>query len=242
MNILRTKNLVKRFDQEDVLKGITIAFEQGTVTSIIGPSGSGKSTLLRCLNQLEAVSDGQVFYRDQDLTNRHVNINHIRSRIGMVFQSFNLFDNMSVLRNITIGQELILKRSKEEAKERALHYLEKVGLLAFRDRRVNRLSGGQKQRVAIARTLAMDPEIILFDEPTSSLDPLMVGEVLRVIRDVVREDFTVIVVTHEMEFARDISERVIYMEDGEIVVDDDSTTVFTNPTNPKLQHFLKRVL
>lgn len=242
MEIIRTEQLVKRFDQGDILKGITVGFEQGTITSIIGPSGSGKSTFLRCLNQLEEASEGAVYFYDQDITSRSVNINKVRSNIGMVFQSFHLFDNMTALRNVTIGQEKILHRSKEEAHERALVLLEKVGLLEFRDRKVSSLSGGQKQRIAIARTLAMDPDVILFDEPTSSLDPLMVGEVLDVIKDVVQEDYTVIVVTHEMEFARDISDRVLFMEEGTIVVDATAEDVFVHPTHPRLRAYLKRFL
>lgn len=241
MEIIKVENLIKRFHEGNVLKGINLAFEKGTITSIIGPSGSGKSTLLRCLNQLEDASEGHVYFKNEDLTLRSVNINQVRSKIGMVFQSFNLFDNMSVLRNITIGQEKILKRDSSEAQDKALYYLNKVGLLEFRDRKVSQLSGGQKQRVAIARTLAMDPEVILFDEPTSSLDPLMVGEVLEVIRSVVTEDFTVIVVTHEMEFAREISDRIIYMEDGQVVEDDTAEEVFGNPKSEGLKKFLKRI-
>lgn len=242
MNIIRTDNLVKKFDDVTVLKGITTGFEKGTITSIIGPSGSGKSTFLRCLNQLEEASEGHVYFNEQDLTLRSVDINQVRSKIGMVFQSFNLFDNLSVLGNIMIGQEKILKRDKKTAQDRALYFLNKVGLIEFRDRKVSQLSGGQKQRVAIARTLAMDPDVILFDEPTSSLDPLMVGEVLEVIRDVVHEDFTVIVVTHEMEFAREISNRVIYMEDGQIVEDGTSEEVYGDPKHENLKAFLKRIL
>lgn len=241
-NIIRVENLVKRFDEENVLKGINLSFEKGTITSIIGPSGSGKSTLLRCINQLEEATEGHVYFMDKDLTLRSVNINKVRSKIGMVFQSFNLFDNMTVIKNITIGQERILKRDSDEAQKKAMDLLDRVGLLEFRDRKVSQLSGGQKQRVAIARTLAMDPDVILFDEPTSALDPLMVGEVLEVIRGVVEEDFTVIVVTHEMEFARDISDRVIYMEEGQVVEDSTSDEIFVNPKNESLRNFLKRIL
>jgi putative lysine transport system ATP-binding protein len=242
MDILRTENLVKKFDDQIVLTGINVAFEKGTITSIIGPSGSGKSTLLRCLNLLEDPTKGQVYYKNKDITKKHVNINSIRSNIGMVFQSFNLFENLTVIGNVMIAQEKVLNRSKEEAQERAIHFLDKVGLLEFRDRKVNALSGGQKQRVAIARTLAMDPEVILFDEPTSALDPLMVGEVLEVIKDVVKDDFTVVVVTHEMEFAKEISDRVIFMQSGEIVIDSTVDDVFIHPKNQNLKTFLKRFL
>ncbi len=242
MDIIKVVDLVKRYDKEDILKGINLSFEKGTITSIIGQSGSGKSTLLRCLNQLEEVSSGKVFFKEDDLTDRKVNIDKARSKIGMVFQQFNLFHNMTVIKNVTIGQELILKRSKEEAQENALMYLKKVGLYEFRDRKVSTLSGGQQQRVAIARTLAMDPEVILFDEPTSSLDPLMVGEVLEVINDVVKSgNFTVIIVTHEMEFAKDVSDRMIYMKDGIVCEDKPTKEFFDNPSDETLKEFIKRV-
>jgi len=241
MDIIRVENIVKQYDQEVILKNVTLSFEKGTVTSIIGQSGSGKSTLLRCLNQLEEVTSGSIYFKEYDLTLRSTNLNQIRSKIGMVFQSFNLFEHMSVIKNVTIGQTKVLKKTKEEAYDNAIKYLDKVGLKDFQNRKVSSLSGGQKQRVAIARTLAMDPEVILFDEPTSALDPLMVKEVLDVIRTIAQSDLTVIVVTHEMAFAKEISDRVIYMENGLIVVDDTVDEVFNNQTHQTLQNFLSKI-
>jgi len=241
MAIIKTIDLVKRYDNSDVLKGITTEFESGTITTIIGPSGGGKSTFLRCLNLLENPSSGNVYFAGIDLTDRHTKLNDIRQKIGMVFQSFHLFDNLTVLGNVVIGQEKVLHRTKEEAIKKADYFLQKVGMLEFRNRSVKTLSGGQKQRVAIARTLAMEPKVILFDEPTSSLDPLMVGEVLNVIKNVVLDhSFTAIIVTHEIEFAREISDRIIYMEDGRIMLDATPKDLFQNPTHPSVKRFLSR--
>ncbi len=243
MCILKTENLNKRFDDNDVLKGITTEFKSGTITTIIGPSGSGKSTFLRCLNLLENPTEGKIYFDNIDLTNRHVKLNEIRQKIGMVFQSFHLFDNLTVLGNVLIGQEKVLRVSKKVAVKKAEYFLDKVGMLEFKNRFVKTLSGGQRQRVAIARALAMEPKIILFDEPTSSLDPLMVGEVLNVIKDIVSDlSFTAIIVTHEIAFAREISDRIIYMEDGKILQDTNPKELFDNPSNPNIKQFLNRFL
>lgn len=242
MSIIDVKNIVKRFDDTTVLQDISVSFEQGTITSIIGPSGSGKSTFLRCLNQLEMIQEGDIIFEGINLTDRTININNVRSKIGMVFQSFHLFHNLTVLENIMIGPIKVQKRAKNEVRQQALDLLEQVGLVEFRDRIVTTLSGGQQQRVAIARTLAMNPDVILFDEPTSSLDPLMVGEVLDVIQKVAARDFTIIIVTHEMAFARDISDRVLFMQDGQIVVDGTVDEVFIHPTHPDLRNFMQRFL
>lgn len=242
MSIIDVEHIVKRFDETTVLRDISVSFEQGTITSIIGPSGSGKSTFLRCLNQLEMVQEGDIIFEGINLTDRHVNINNVRSKIGMVFQSFHLFHNLTVLENVMIGPIRVQKRSKDDVRDQALDLLEQVGLLDFRDRNVTTLSGGQQQRVAIARTLAMNPDVILFDEPTSSLDPLMVGEVLDVIQKVAAKDYTIIIVTHEMAFARDISDRVLYMEDGQILVDGGVEEVFIQPKHPQVRKFMQRFL
>jgi ABC-type polar amino acid transport system ATPase subunit len=242
MNILEVNNITKQFDGVTILKDLSVSFEQGTITSIIGPSGSGKSTFLRCLNQLETIQKGDIYFEGLNVTDRHTDINLVRQRIGMVFQSFHLFHNLTVLENIMIGPTKVQKREKEEIREQALQLLEQVGLVEFRDRLVTTLSGGQKQRVAIARTLCMNPDVILFDEPTSSLDPLMVGEVLEVIQQVATKDFTIIIVTHEMAFAKDISDRVLYMDQGKIVVDGSVEDVFIRPTNPQLRQFINRFI
>lgn len=238
MKTIKIESLSKEFDGVKVLKNINVAFEQGTVTTIIGPSGSGKSTLLRCINQLETATEGHIYFEDKDLTSNTVNLNEVRSKIGMVFQSFNLFNNMSVLHNCTIGQVKVLHRDKAEATEIAKTYLAKVGMLDYQDRKVTTLSGGQKQRVAIARTLSMNPAVILLDEPTSSLDPEMVKEVLEVLKKVVSEEFTFIVVTHEMEFAKDVSNRIIFMENGEIIEDGIPSEIWNANSNPRLKRFL----
>lgn len=238
-NILLMQNVHKSFDQTEVLKNINVSFEKGTVTTIIGPSGSGKSTLLRCINQLETITSGDILFHGNSITGNDVNLNTVRSKIGMVFQSFNLFDNLSVIDNCTIGPIKVLKRDKEEAITYALDLLDKVGMIDFKNRKVSTLSGGQKQRVAIARTLAMDPEIILFDEPTSSLDPEMVYEVLEVMKSIINSSMSFIVVTHEMDFARDVSDRIIFMDNGEIVVDDTPEVVF-NTENVRLAKFIQK--
>jgi len=238
MDIIKIENLNKDFHDVKVLKNINLSFEAGTVTTIIGPSGSGKSTLLRCLNQLENVTSGIIEYNSENITNNSVNLNKIRSKIGMVFQSFNLFNNLTVLENCTIGQIKVLKRSKAAAIEFALNTLKQVGMVELKDRKVTTLSGGQKQRVAIARTLSMNPEIILFDEPTSSLDPEMVKDVLDVMKKIISEDYTFIVVTHEMEFAKDVSDRVIFMENGIIIEDGTPQDIWNKNSSDRLKKFL----
>jgi len=238
MDIIKVNNLYKAFDGVEVLKDINISFESGSVTTIIGPSGSGKSTLLRCLNQLENVTSGRILFHGDDITSNNVNLNNVRSKIGMVFQSFNLFNNLTVLQNCTIGQEKVLHRSKEESINVAYDFLKQVGMFDFRDRKVTTLSGGQKQRVAIARTLSMNPEVILFDEPTSSLDPEMVNDVLEVMKNIISNNYTFIVVTHEMEFAKDVSDRVIFMEDGHILNDGIPSDIWNVKSSERLKKFL----
>ncbi len=240
MSIIEFNNVTKDFDGVVVLSNINHSFEKGTVTSIIGPSGSGKSTMLRCINQLENVSSGDILFDGESVVSRKTNINNIRTRIGMVFQSFNLFSNMSVLGNCVVGQMKVLHRSKEESIEVALGFLDKVGMIDFKDRNVSKLSGGQKQRVAIARTLSMNPEVILFDEPTSALDPEMVKEVLEVIRDISQEGYTLVVVTHEMAFAEEVSDNVIFIDQGVIKESGNSKEVFNNPTEERLKEFLSK--
>ena len=240
MNILQVQNLKKDFGKHQVLKDITFSVKKGDVISIIGASGSGKSTLLRCINYLEEPTAGQILYHGKDA--EQLNRAEYHSKVGMVFQSFNLFSNMSALDNCIIGQTLVLKRSKKEARERAMEYLEKVGMTPYMNARPSQLSGGQKQRVAIARALAMDPEILLFDEPTSALDPEMVGEVLSVMRDLAEGGLTMLVVTHEMGFARDVSNRVIFMDQGVIAEDASPEEIFTNPRQPRTREFLSRIL
>ena len=240
MNILQVQNLKKDFGKHQVLKDISFSVNKGDVISIIGASGSGKSTLLRCINYLEEPTAGQILYHGKDA--EQLNRAEYHSKVGMVFQSFNLFSNMSALDNCIIGQTLVLKRSKKEARERAVAYLEKVGMTPYMNARPSQLSGGQKQRVAIARALAMDPEILLFDEPTSALDPEKVGEVLSVMRDLAEGGLTMLVVTHEMGFARDVSNRVIFMDQGVIAEDASPEEIFTNPRQPRTREFLSRIL
>ena len=215
-NILEIRHLGKSFGTHEVLRDIDFTVKKGDVISIIGASGSGKSTLLRCVNLLETPSSGQILYHGTDVAGRGVNAPEYRSHVGMVFQSFNLFNNMSVLKNCMVGQMKVLKRSKEEARQQALKYLEKVGMAPYINAKPRQISGGQKQRVAIARALAMDPEVLLFDEPTSALDPEMVGEVLNVMQALAQEGMTMLVVTHEMAFARDVSSQVVFMHQGVI--------------------------
>lgn len=238
--ILEVKHLGKAFGSNQVLRDIDFSVSPGDVTCIIGPSGSGKSTLLRCLNMLETPSTGEINYHGTDITSKNVNVPEYRSKVGMVFQNFNLFNNMTALKNCTVGQVKVLKKSKEEAEKKALYYLEKVGMAPHINAKPKQLSGGQKQRVAIARALAMEPEILLFDEPTSALDPQMVGEVLEVMRDLAHESLTMIIVTHEMAFARDVSKRVIFMANGVIVEDRPPKELFENPKDPLTKAFLSR--
>ena len=240
--ILQVDHLSKSFGTHEVLRDIDFTVSKGDVTSIIGASGSGKSTLLRCINLLENPTSGQILYHGENVVSRGFNAAAYRSRVGMVFQSFNLFNNMTVLENCIVGQVKVLKKSREEAKKHALYYLEKVGMIPYINAKPRQISGGQKQRVAIARALAMDPEILLFDEPTSALDPEMVGEVLEVMRGLAKEGVTMLVVTHEMAFARDVSSRVVYMDKGVICEEGAPEQVFGDPQKQETRDFLARFL
>lgn len=242
MELLEIKNLKKSFGKLEVLKGIDLNINKGEVVTIIGSSGSGKSTLLRCINLLEKPNDGTICFNGQNILTRGMNINQYRSKITMVFQNFNLFDNLSVLENCTIGQTKVLKISKEEAHKRALHYLDKVGMSDFKDASSTTLSGGQKQRVAIARALCMNPEIILFDEPTSALDPEMVNDVLEVMKNLANDGLTMVIVTHEMQFAKDVSSRVVFMDKGVVAESGTPEEIFTNPKNERTRQFLSRFI
>ena len=239
-NILEIRHLGKSFGTHEVLRDIDFTVKKGDVISIIGASGSGKSTLLRCINLLETPSSGQILYHGTDVAGRGVNAPEYRSHVGMVFQSFNLFNNMSVLKNCMVGQMKVLKRSKEEARQQALKYLEKVGMAPYINAKPRQISGGQKQRVAIARALAMDPEVLLFDEPTSALDPEMVGEVLNVMQALAQEGMTMLVVTHEMAFARDVSSQVVFMHQGVICEQGTPAQVFGDPRQQETKEFLAR--
>ena len=235
-------NLKKSFGSNEVLKGIDLEVAEGEVVCIIGPSGSGKSTLLRCLNKLEEVTDGHVLIDGKDITEKTTDINKVREEIGMVFQHFNLFPHLSVMDNITLAPVELKRENKEAAKVKAVELLETVGLSEKADAFPSSLSGGQKQRVAIARALAMNPEIMLFDEPTSALDPEMVGDVLEVMKKLAKQGMTMVVVTHEMGFAREVGHRVIFMDGGYIVEEGTPAEVFGNPQNPRTQDFLNKVL
>ena len=239
-NILEIRHLGKSFGTHEVLRDIDFTVKKGDVISIIGASGSGKSALLRCVNLLETPSSGQILYHGTDVAGRGVNAPEYRSHVGMVFQSFNLFNNMSVLKNCMVGQMKVLKRSKEEARQQALKYLEKVGMAPYINAKPRQISGGQKQRVAIARALAMDPEVLLFDEPTSALDPEMVGEVLNVMQTLAQEGMTMLVVTHEMAFARDVSSQVVFMHQGVICEQGTPAQVFGAPQQQETKEFLAR--
>lgn len=240
--ILQINHLSKTFGSHEVLRDIDFSVNPGDVTSIIGASGSGKSTLLRCINLLETPTSGEILYHGTNIDNIKGGASAYRSHVGMVFQSFNLFNNMTALKNCMIGQMKVLKKSRAEAKASALHYLEKVGMAPYINAKPSQLSGGQKQRVAIARALAMEPEVLLFDEPTSALDPQMVGEVLEVMRNLAKEGLTMIVVTHEMAFARDVSTNVVFMADGLICEQGSPKDIFEKPQDPKTQEFLSRFL
>ncbi len=240
--VIELKHLQKSFGDHKVLKDINLGVEKGEVLSVIGASGSGKSTMLRCINLLETPTSGQVLYHGKDITADDFSVSRYRTKVGMVFQSFNLFNNMTALDNCIIGQTTVLKRSREQAREIAMKYLERVGMSPYINARPAQLSGGQKQRVAIARALAMEPEVLLFDEPTSALDPQMVGEVLGVMTALAMEGLTMIVVTHEMAFARDVSSRVVFMADGIICEEGTPADIFENPTNEKTKEFLNRFL
>ena len=238
--ILQVNHLSKSFGSHEVLRDIDFTVNKGDVTSIIGASGSGKSTLLRCINLLENPSSGEILYHGENVVRRGFNAAAYRSRVGMVFQSFNLFNNMTVLENCIVGQVKVLKKNREEASQHALYYLEKVGMAPYINAKPRQISGGQKQRVAIARALAMDPEVLLFDEPTSALDPEMVGEVLNVMQSLAQEGMTMLVVTHEMAFARDVSNRVVYMNEGVICEEGAPEDVFGNPQKQETRNFLSR--
>ena len=240
--ILRVEHLSKSFGSHEVLRDIDFAVKKGDVTSIIGASGSGKSTLLRCVNMLETPTSGHILYHGEDIRTLKGGVTGYRARVGMVFQQFNLFNNMTVLQNCVIGQASVLKKPKKEAQERALYYLEKVGMLPFVKARPAQISGGQKQRVAIARALAMEPEVLLFDEPTSALDPEMVGEVLDVMKNLAKDGMTMLVVTHEMAFARDVSTNVVFMHQGVIHEQGDPAEIFGHPQKQETQDFLARFL
>ncbi len=238
--ILEIRHLGKAFGSHQVLRDIDFTVEKGDVTSIIGSSGSGKSTLLRCVNLLETPTSGEILFHGKNMADRGVDAAAYRSRVGMVFQSFNLFNNMTVLKNCVAGQVKVLKKDPEEARAAALRYLDRVGMAPYINAKPRQLSGGQKQRVAIARALAMEPEVLLFDEPTSALDPEMVGEVLDVMKDLAREGMTMLVVTHEMAFARDVSSRVVYMNQGVICEEGTPEELLGNPQRQETRDFLSR--
>jgi len=240
--ILEIRHLSKSFGTHEVLKDIDFTVRPGDVTSIIGASGSGKSTLLRCVNLLETPSSGEILFHGQNIMAKGIKASDYRSKVGMVFQSFNLFNNMTVLENCMVGQIKVLKKNKEDARTSAMKYLEQVGMTPYINAKPRQISGGQKQRVAIARALAMEPEVLLFDEPTSALDPEMVGEVLSVMRDLARQGMTMLVVTHEMAFARDVSNHVVFMADGVICEEGNPKELFTDPKQQRTREFLSRFM
>lgn len=240
--MINVENLSKNFGDLKVLKNISTTINKGEIISIIGPSGSGKSTFLRCINKLEEPTEGHIYIDGMDLMDKKTDINKIRERVGMVFQHFNLFPNMTVLENLTLSPIMVKKESKDEAEKYALYLLEKVGLLDKAKSYPTQLSGGQKQRIAIARALAMKPEVILFDEPTSSLDPEMIKEVLDVMRDLAKDGMTMLIVTHEMGFARNVGNRILFMDNGEIIEDCSPKDFFENPSNERIKDFLNKVL
>ena len=239
-SILEVRHLSKAFGANVVLRDIDFTVRPGDVTSIIGASGSGKSTLLRCINLLETPTSGEVLFHGTDITARGYDATAYRAKVGMVFQSFNLFSNMTVLKNCTVGQQKVLKRDPDAARANAMKYLEQVGMAPYINARPRQISGGQKQRVAIARALAMEPEVLLFDEPTSALDPEMVGEVLSVMQDLAKNGMTMLVVTHEMAFARDVSNHVVFMADGVICEQGAPQELFSHPRQARTQEFLSR--
>lgn len=241
-SVISVCNLVKNFGTHEVLKDINFEVYRGDVTSVIGSSGSGKSTLLRCINVLETPTAGHIYFHGNDILNSSNNVAKYRAKVGMVFQHFNLFNNMSVIDNCTVGVRKVLKKPASYATEVAEKYLDKVGMLPYVNAKPAQLSGGQQQRVAIARALAMEPEVLLFDEPTSALDPEMVGEVLEVISKLASEGLTMIIVTHEMDFAREVSSRIVFMDQGIIAEDDQPEIIFNNPSNPRTKEFLSRYI
>ena len=240
--MIHVNNLYKSFGKNDVLKGIDEHIEKGEVVVVIGPSGSGKSTFLRCLNLLEEPTSGQIIFEGNDITDKKVDINKIREKMGMVFQQFNLFPHKTVLQNLTIAPVKVKGLSKEQAEKKAMELLKRVGLTDKAKAYPSSLSGGQKQRIAIARALAMEPDVMLFDEPTSALDPEMVGEVLSVMKDLAKEGMTMVVVTHEMGFAREVGDRILFMDNGNIVEQGTPDEIFSNPKNPRTIDFLSKVL
>ncbi|HJB05578.1 MAG TPA: amino acid ABC transporter ATP-binding protein [Candidatus Merdibacter merdigallinarum] len=240
--MIEIRHLQKHFGSLQVLNDIDFNIEKGEVVTIIGSSGSGKSTMLRCINMLETPSGGEILFHGKNIAERGIDVNQYRSRVGMVFQNFNLFANKTVLQNCMLGQIKVLKKSKEEARERAMMYLRKVGMEAFANAGSVQLSGGQKQRVAIARALCMQPEVLLFDEPTSALDPEMVGEILDVIKELAQENMTMVIVTHEMAFARDVSTRVVFMDEGVIAEQGTPQQIFGAPRQERTKEFLSRYL
>ncbi len=240
--LIKTEGLVKNFEKIEVLKCIDTEIKKGEVVVIIGASGSGKSTFLRCLNRLEEPTDGHIYFNDTDITDDKTNINLHRQKMGMVFQQFNLFPHMTVLKNMIIAPMKLLKMSRTDAEAKAMALLEKVGLADRAGAYPSQLSGGQKQRIAIVRALCMDPEVMLFDEPTSALDPEMVGEVLELMKDLAKEGMTMVVVTHEMGFAREVADRIIFIDEGVIAEEGTPDEIFNNPKCPRLQDFLSKVL
>ena len=240
--MIRVNNLHKSFEKNEVLKGINEHIEKGEVVVVIGPSGSGKSTFLRCLNLLEVPTSGEIIFEGKNITDKKVDINKIREKMGMVFQQFNLFPHKTVLDNLTIAPIKVKRVSKADAEKKAKELLDRVGLLNKADAYPSSLSGGQKQRIAIARALAMDPDVMLFDEPTSALDPEMVGEVLNVMKELAKEGMTMVVVTHEMGFAREVGDRILFMDKGNIMEEGTPEEIFSNPKNPRTIDFLSKVL
>ena len=240
--MIRVNNLHKSFEKNEVLKGINDHIEKGEVVVVIGPSGSGKSTFLRCLNLLEVPTSGEIIFEGKNITDKKVDINKIREKMGMVFQQFNLFPHKTVLDNLTIAPIKVKGVSKADAEKKAKELLDRVGLLNKADAYPSSLSGGQKQRIAIARALAMDPDVMLFDEPTSALDPEMVGEVLNVMKELAKEGITMVVVTHEMGFAREVGDRILFMDKGNIMEEGTPEEIFSNPKNPRTIDFLSKVL
>ena len=240
--LIQVKDLRKQFGKQEVLKGITTDIKAGEVVCVIGPSGSGKSTFLRCLNRLEEASSGSIFFEGEDLCDKKTDIDRVRQRMGMVFQQFNLFPHMNILKNLTLGPIELQKRSREEAETYAMELLRKVGLAERANAYPQQLSGGQQQRIAIVRALCMKPDVMLFDEPTSALDPEMVGEVLNVMKDLAAQKMTMVVVTHEMGFAREVASRVMFLADGYFLEEGSPAELFGNPKNERLQNFLSKVL
>jgi len=240
--VIEVRHLIKNFGKVEVLKDIDFKTYPGDVVCVIGSSGSGKSTLLRCINMLEVPTGGEILFNGCNIMDRHAKVTDYRAKVGMVFQQFNLFNNMTVLQNCMTGQMKVLKRTKVQAEAKALKYLAQVGMDPYINAKPHQISGGQKQRVAIARALAMEPEVLLFDEPTSALDPEMVGEVLEVMRELVQNGLTMIIVTHEMAFARDVSTRVVFMDKGVIAEEDKPEIIFNNPSNPRTKEFLARFM